>query len=194
MLRWGLVPFWADDPLMGNRLINARSEEVAAKPVFRAAFRKRRCLVPASGFFEWQRAPTGRRKQPWYYTVTGHDLFAFAGLWELWDKGGRLESFTILTCRPNELVAQVHDRMPVIVKPECFDLWLDPSVEDNERLAPVLKPFPTPSMSARRVSTRVNTPANDDPSLIEPDDPESPVADPYPRAGGADSSSDTLWP
>lgn len=168
-LRWGLVPFWADDVAIGSRLINARSEEAASKPSFRAAFKKRRCLVPVSHFYEWQTVPGEKHKQPWAFSVKNTPLFAFAGLWEAWDKGGEpLETFTVLTGRPNELVAPLHNRMPIIVPPDLYDLWLDPAIETPEKLAPVLQPFPAENMQAMRVSTRVNSPANDDSGLVEP--------------------------
>lgn len=169
LLRWGLVPFWADDPGIGSRLINARSEEAATKPSFRAAFKKRRCLVPVSDFYEWQALPGQKRKQPWAFRVTGVPLFAFAGLWERWGTpDDALETFTILTGAPNELIAPIHNRMPVIVPPDLYDVWLDPAREKPQDLADVLKPFPGERMQAIRVSTRVNSPANDDPSLIDP--------------------------
>lgn len=171
-LRWGLVPFWADDPAIGNRLINARSEEAATKPSFRAAFKKRRCLIPVSDFYEWQAIPGVKRKQPWAFRVAGAPLFAFAGLWERWDKADvPLDTFTILTGAPNALVAPIHNRMPVIVRPSLYDLWLDPAHETPLDLAPVFEPFPADEMEAHRVGTRVNSPANDDPTCIQPIDP-----------------------
>jgi putative SOS response-associated peptidase YedK len=169
MLRWGLIPFWADDPGIGPRLINARSEDAASKPSFREAVKKRRCLVPASDFYEWQTLPGQKTKQPWAFRVKGVPVFAFAGLWERWSKGGEpVETFTILTSRPNALVAPIHDRMPVIVRPEMYDLWLDAARHDYADCAPVLEPFPAELMEAHKVSGRVNSPANDESSLIEP--------------------------
>jgi putative SOS response-associated peptidase YedK len=169
--KWGLVPFWAEDPSIGNRLINARSEEVATKPAFRAAVKKRRCLVPASGFYEWQVIEGSKRKQPWYFTVKDAPLFAFAGLWEVWDKEGEpLETFTILTGKPNPRVAPIHNRMPVIVRPGLYDLWLDPKRESLTEMAPVLEPFSAEGMEAYRVGTRVNSPGNNDASLVEQGD------------------------
>jgi putative SOS response-associated peptidase YedK len=170
-LRWGLVPFWADDPAIGSRLINARSEEAAGKPSFRAAFKARRCLVPMSDFYEWQAIPGATRKQPWAFRVRGAPLFAVAGLWERWD--GRvahepLETFALLTCAPNALLAPIHNRMPVIVPPHLHDLWLDPAVTRAEALAEALRPFPAEEMEAVRVGTRVNSPANDGPDLLAP--------------------------
>jgi putative SOS response-associated peptidase YedK len=167
------VPFWADDPSIGNRLINARSEEAASKPAFRAAMKSRRCLVPVSGFYEWQAIAGEKRKQPWYFTVKDAPLFAFAGLWESWSggKGEKLpepvETFTILTGKPNELVAPIHNRMPVIVRPEYYDRWLDAKATDPAALADVLEPFGAERMDAWKVSTRVNAPANQGPELAE---------------------------
>lgn len=167
LLRWGLVPFWAKDPGIGNRMINARSETVGEKPSFRTSFRRKRCLVAASGFYEWQR--TEGRKQPWHFRMRGGGPFAMAGLWDSWDKGeGLLETFTILTTEPNELVARAHQRMPVVLRPADHRLWLDPSVEDTERLGELLVPYPADEMEGFPVSTLVNSPANDSPSCIEP--------------------------
>ena len=120
-LKWGLVPFWASDPSIGSRMINARCEEAAAKPAYREAIKRRRCLVPASGFYEWQGVAGSKAKQPWYFSVTGEPVFSFAGLWERWEKGGEpVESFTLLTGQPNELVKPVHDPgMPCIVMPRA---------------------------------------------------------------------------
>lgn len=168
MLKWGLVPFWAEDPDIGNRLINARAEEVTGKPAFRAATKQRRCLVPADGFYEWK-AGEGGRKQPYLIRVRDAELFAFAGLWESWGKGDqRIDTFTILTGKPNELVSPIHDRMPVIVRPEHYDQWLDPAQQDFKALAPVLEPFPASGMEAVPVSTKVNSPKHDEPDCVEP--------------------------
>jgi len=173
LLRWGLVPHWADDPAIGNRMINARSESVAEKPAFRTSFKRKRCLVLADGFYEWQKV-AGGKKQPWYFRLASGDPFAFAGLWAFWDKGGPdqdrepIESCTLLTTDANPLVRKVHPRMPVILDPEDHDLWLDPAVDDRERLEAVLDAFDPAKMIAFPVSTRVNSPANDDPSVIEP--------------------------
>ncbi len=167
-LRWGLVPFWAKDVKSGARMINARSETVAEKPAFRAAFRKRRCLVPADGFFEWQKA--GKTKIPYYITMADESPFAMAGLWERWDKEGEpVETFTILTTDANDRVRPLHDRMPVILDREAFETWLDPEYSDFERLKYLLKPLPDHRIQTRRVSTWVNNPKHDDPKCIEPD-------------------------
>ena len=174
MLRWGLVPAWARDPAIGNRLINARSETVAEKPAFRAAWRRRRCLVPADGFYEWQRR--GGTRQPWLFGLRDGSPFAFAGLWERWTSaegaapagslfgpapGDTVETFTILTTAANGIVAPVHGRMPVILPPGAWDPWLAGE-------AVPLVPFPADAMTAHPVRTLVNRPANDDPRCVEP--------------------------
>ncbi len=167
LLRWGLVPNWAKDPSIGNRLVNARAETAAEKPSFRSALRRRRCLIPAEGFYEWQRVDG--RKQPWLIRRRGGGGFAMAGLWEAWrGSAGPLETFTILTTRPNEVVAPLHDRMPVIVSPESFPLWLDPELQDPEILSSLLVPAPAAELEAYPVSTLVNNPANDDPHCMQP--------------------------
>ncbi len=168
LLRWGLIPSWAKDPSIGNRMINARSETAAEKPAFRSAIRRRRCLVPASGFYEWKR--TGSGKRPYFARVRGGAPFGMAGLWERWEAadGSAVESCTILTTDANGLLAPVHDRMPAIVPPGEYDRWLDPAVTDPGQVAPILAPFPEGQMEAWPVSTRVNRPTEDDPRLIDP--------------------------
>ncbi len=167
MLRWGLVPPWADDPQIGSRMINARSETAPEKPSFRRAFRERRCLIPADGFYEWKRMNGG--KQPYYIRMDGGHPFAFAGLWESWDRGGEgeIRSCTILTTGANPLVGEIHDRMPVIVAPDAYDVWLDPDSEGDE-LRGLLAPYPEDEMEAYPVSRFVNSPSNNDPRCIEP--------------------------
>ena len=171
LLRWGLVPPWADDPSVGYRMINARSETAASKPAFRAAFRRRRCLVLADGFFEWKRVGRGP-KQPHYLRLRDGRPFAFAGLWERWrgpgDPPDELLSCTLLTCAPNELVATIHDRMPVILPPAAYEPWLDPEQQDPAALQALLAPYPAEEMIAYPVGTGVNNPRFDDPSLIAP--------------------------
>ena len=163
LLRWGLVPFWADDPEIGRRMINARAETAPEKPAFRAAFRERRCLIPATGFYEWQRAEGG--KQPFHARLVDGGLFAFAGLWERWSNNGdELLSATILTTEPNELMAEMHHRMPVIVEPRNYGAWLESSVEEARQL---LVPYPSAEMEAYAVSRAVNNPSNDSPRVIE---------------------------
>lgn len=167
LLHWGLIPFWAKDPSIGARMINARSETVAEKPAFRAAFRRRRCLVLADGFYEWQKLNGG--KQPFYVCFRDRQPFAFAGLWEHWEgPEGAIESCTLLTTEPNDLLRSLHNRMPVILHPTDYALWLDPAVEEPDRLQPLLLPFPAEEMDAYPVSRWVNRPQNDDPRCIEP--------------------------
>lgn len=167
MLHWGLIPFWAKDPGLGARLINARSETVADKPAFRAAFRRRRCLVPADGFYEWQRQ---NGKQPYFIRLRSGRPFAFAGLWERWkdSEGSVIESCTLLTTRPNELVRPLHNRMPVILDPHTYALWLDPEAQDVDVLRRLLAPYPSGEMDAYPVSRYVNSPRNEGPDCIVP--------------------------
>jgi putative SOS response-associated peptidase YedK len=166
--RWGLVPSWAKDPAIGNRMINARSETAATKPTFRKSLRERRCLILADGFYEWKRE--GPRKQPYYIKLRDGEPFAFAGLWDRWQPtdGEPLETCTILTTTPNEVVRQLHDRMPVILPSNAYDLWLDPTVHDVEPVQGVLTPYPAEAMIAYPVSTMVNSPTHDSPALVEP--------------------------
>lgn len=168
-LRWGLVPHWADDPSIGNRMINARAETVADKPAYREAFRQRRCLVAADGFYEWERIGNGR-KQPWFVRLKSDGPFAFAGLWERWRdprQGGTLESSAFLTTEPNELVAPIHDRMPVILVGEAMEAWLDPDTTETS-LHELLEPLEPGAMEAHPVSVHVNDPAHDDARCLRP--------------------------
>jgi putative SOS response-associated peptidase YedK len=166
MVRWGLIPFWASDQAIGNRMINARADTVATKPSFRHPFKLRRCLVVADGFFEWKKE--GQVKQPYYFQRRDEGPFAFAGLWETWAKGGSpIESCTIITTEPNELTRTVHDRMPVILPKEAYGAWLDPAA-GPESLSALLKPFPAEDMVVRPVSRRVSSPANDDAGCVGP--------------------------
>jgi putative SOS response-associated peptidase YedK len=146
--RWGLLPSWSKDPTIGARLINARSETVAEKPSFRAAFKYRRCLIPADGFYEWQRQE--RKKQPFYFHLQDHRPFAFAGLWEHWQSpdGSEIETCTILTTTANELLEPIHDRMPVILPAENYTIWLDPDLQTAKPLQPLLRPYPAVEMVA----------------------------------------------
>jgi putative SOS response-associated peptidase YedK len=166
-LRWGLIPSWADDPAIGNRLINARAETVTVKPAFRAAMRQRRCLIVADGFYEWQRA--GKRKTPHLIRMRDDRPFGFAGLWELWEgpDHSAVESCTILTTEANDLVRPIHDRMPAIIAPADYDRWLDPAVADADALMPLLRPYASEPMTAYAVSPLVNSPANDEPACVE---------------------------
>ena len=167
LLRWGLVPSGAKDPSIGARMINARAETAPGKPAFRDAFRRRRCLVPASGFYEWQKQ--GRLKQPYFICREDGNTIAIAGLWDRWDgaEGDPIESCTLLTTEANELIAPLHERMPVILPPESYGLWLNPSEQDPAVLHPLLAPYPADKMAARPVSRRVNDPSADDAGLVE---------------------------
>lgn len=167
-LRWGLIPSWAKDPKIGHQCINAKAETVAEKPSFRAAFKARRCLVIATGFYEWQ--VQGVRKQPMWIGLKSHRPFAFAGLWEQWHppEGADIESCTILTTEPNELLRPIHNRMPVILAPSAYDQWLDPTVHDAESLKSLLCPYPSEELTAYPVSTLVNNPRHDAPDCLEP--------------------------
>lgn len=166
-LKWGLVPRWAKDPGIGNKLINARSETVTEKPSFREAFARRRCLVPADGFFEWARR--GDRKRPFYFHMRDGEPFAIAGLWERWEgEGGPLETCTLLTTEANELLAPYHDRMPVILRPDDYEAWLDPDARGSRELTELMRPYAHAEMRAYEVSAIVNSPSNDDPRCVEP--------------------------
>ncbi len=168
---WGLIPPWADDPQIGSRMINARSETAADKPAFRAAMKYRRCLVPADGFYEWK--ATGGGKQPYHVRRADAGLFAFAGLYEHWTgpNGEQIDSCTILTTAPNALLEPIHDRMPVILPTSRYARWLDRRKQDGQQVADLLQPCPADELEAVAVSRRVNSPKNDEPSLIEPGDP-----------------------
>jgi putative SOS response-associated peptidase YedK len=168
LLRWGLVPYWADDLSIGNRMINARSESVADKPAFRRSFRRQRCLVATDGFYEWKKE--GKLKQPYHIRRKDRQPFAFAGLWERWKnpEGSLLDTFTILTTSANDLLRPLHDRMPVIVDRRDFALWLDPEVTDPALLQPLLAPAPPGEMETVPVSRTVNSPAYDGPGCIAP--------------------------
>jgi putative SOS response-associated peptidase YedK len=166
MLRWGLVPSWADDPDIGARMINARSETAPEKPSFRRAFRGRRCLIAADGFYEWKREDGG--KQPYYFRMQDGRPFAFAGLWESWDKGGgELLTCAILTTRPNSVAEEIHDRMPVILPHDAYNAWLDPDA-DKEELGELMIPYPGDDLETYPVSRFVNSPRNNDERCIEP--------------------------
>lgn len=176
MLRWGLIPSWAKDPSIGNRMINARVESVRQRPAFRALmdgvqgnFRgARRCLVPADGFFEWEK--TRPRRQPYYFRLRTQDLFGMAGLWDRWvDEEGRVvESFTILTTDANELVRKCHNRMPVILRPDDYSRWLDPAVTGEDARNTLNRPVDCESLQSWPVSTLVNNPQHDSPDCISP--------------------------
>lgn len=165
-VRWGLIPSWAKDPAIGNRMINARSETAATKPGYRGAFKYRRCLIPADGFYEWKKSAgksAGGGKQPYYIRREDGEPFAFAGLWEHWQSEGgeEMESCTILTTDANDLLKPIHDRMPVILSPSDYALWLDTSQQEREAVTHLLRPPPTAGWEAVPVSTYVNSPKNE---------------------------------
>ena len=168
LMKWGLIPFWAKDPKNSYKTINARAETVATSPVFREALKRRRCLVPASGFYEWQQ--TERGKLPYFIHLKDIELFAFAGLYDVWQdaEGNELRTYTIITTTPNDLVQPIHNRMPVILHPDDEAMWIDPKMNDTAALRALLQPFPNALMEAYPVSRAVNTPAIDMPALIEP--------------------------
>ncbi len=164
-LRWGFVPSWSKDGKIAP--INAMSETVADKPMFRAAFKKRRCLVPADGYYEWRKA--GKQKQPLHYHLRDGGPFGFAGIWEAWHPPGAdepLESVAILTTSANELARQVHDRMPVILRPDDYAEWIDPKVDDKAILEPMLRPYPADPMEATPVSDYVNNARHEGPECL----------------------------
>ena len=169
VMRWGLIPYWAKDIKIGFSTINARAEEIDTKPAFREAFRQRRCLVPLDNFYEWAKTPTG--KQPYAIALKGGGLMAMAGLWETWHApaGETVHSATIVTCAPNPLVAELHDRMPVILPPSAWPAWLgEDNVDRPEALKALLAPYPADDMVMWPVDKRVGSVRNNDPGLIEP--------------------------
>ena len=167
-LRWGLIPSWAKDPSVAAQMINARSETAATKPVFRDALKSRRCLIPADGFYEWMR--TGKTRQPYCFEVNNGELFAFAGLWDRWKdpNGNWIRTCSILTTTPNAVTSNVHDRMPVILDPENYDLWLDPGMNNTDAVCDLLQPFDARRMRCYPVSTRINHAATDDAECSTP--------------------------
>jgi putative SOS response-associated peptidase YedK len=175
---WGLIPSWAKDPSIGNRMINARAETLAEKPAFRNALKRRRCLIPADGFYEWKKLSDGKTKQPMYIRMRDGKPFAFAGLWENWhDKsggGGEIPSVTIITTTPNTLMNSIHDRMPAIVRPEDYREWLAPGERPADELAKLLGPYPEDQMEAFPVSKLVNSAANESAGCIDPAEAETP--------------------
>lgn len=189
-MRWGLVPSWASAPEDAGRPINARAETAAVKPTFKEPLRRSRALVPADGFFEWRKGDRGR--EPFAIRLKSRRTFAFAGVFDTWKPrvGPPIRTFAILTTRPNELVGELHDRMPVILTTAGEDLWLDPAVEDPARLAPLFAPPDSAEMEAFPVSRRVNAPENDDPSILDPLEPAAGV----PAARGpARPEQASLW-
>jgi putative SOS response-associated peptidase YedK len=167
---WGLIPMWAKDPSIGNRLINARGETLEEKPAFRSGLKYKRCLILADGFYEWKGAAGKKVKTPFFIHMKDRKPFAFAGLWDSWNSpdGSLVKSCTIITTEPNELTGIIHNRMPVILHPRDYAKWLDPSPRTPDQMKPLIKPFPADLMDAYPVSTLVNTPANDRPELVVP--------------------------
>lgn len=169
LLRWGLVPSWSRDPTIGQRMINARAETLSEKPSFRNALRRRRCILPADGFYEWQGEAGGKTRTPYHITLIDGRPFALAGLWEVWrDPGGGepLRTCTIITTTPNELMRPIHNRMPVILDASAARQWLVPGEVEPGSLQPLLRPYPAAEMVARVVSRRVNNPRNDSPDVL----------------------------
>jgi putative SOS response-associated peptidase YedK len=172
---WGLVPHWAKDPKVGSRMINARSETLATKNAYKPSFKRRRCLIPADGFYEWKKVPGSKRKQPYFINRADGEPLAFAGLWSVWrgpadqaDQDQGLRSCTILTTEANETMAPLHDRMPVILPASAWDQWLDPANDDLDTLGKLLVPAPPDLITARPVSTQVNSVRNKGAELVEP--------------------------
>ncbi len=172
LVKWGLIPFWAKDASIGARFINARAESAAEKPAFKASYRRRRCLVPADGFYEWKKLKD--KRQPFFFGSADKNPLAFAGLWDRWKgpEGEIIESCTILTTDSNELVQPIHDRMPLILKVEDYDLWLDPAVQRPDALQHLIKPYPSERMTGHPVSSKVNKAAYESADSIEPVDEE----------------------
>jgi putative SOS response-associated peptidase YedK len=172
---WGLVPFWSKDPAAGNKMINARAETIAVKNAYKHSFTKRRCIIPADGFFEWKKVPGQKTKQPYFIQRSDGEPMAFAGLWEIWRPADDVErtsdplrSCTIITGQPNEKVAAIHDRMPVMLPPSAWDVWLDPENDDLDALGKLLVPAPASLLHVHPVSRAVNNTRENGPELIEP--------------------------
>jgi putative SOS response-associated peptidase YedK len=171
LMRWGLIPSWAKDSSGAARMINARSETASTKPAFRDALKSRRCLIPADGFYEWKR--DGKTKQPYCFEVGEDELFAFAGLWDRWKEssGNWVKTCSILTTTPNAVTAPVHDRMPVILDRDGYDLWLDPGMQNLAAASDLLKPYDARLMRCFPIGTRINHVANDDEECSRPVEP-----------------------
>jgi len=167
---WGLIPSWAKDPTIGSRMINARGETIGEKPAFRGAYKYKRCLIPTSGFYEWKSQPGTKVKVPYFIQLKSGQPFAFAGLWDEWHSpdGALVRSCTIITTEPNSMMAQLHNRMPVILQPGNYTRWLDQTPQTPQMLQPLIAQYPAEAMTAHAVSTLVNSPANDRPELIQP--------------------------
>ena len=170
MLRWGLVPSWSGNARDGYKLINARAEGIAKRPTFRPSFKRKRCLIPADGFYDWQRfGDSPQQKQPFHITLASGSVFAFAGLWDCWEqKELVIESCCIVTTAANELMAPIHDRMPVILPPALHSTWLDPTYHDVEALEAMLQPYPADQMRATKIGPAISNVRNHGPELIAP--------------------------
>lgn len=170
-VRWGLIPFWADDPAIGNRMINARAESIDTKPAFRKPFKRQRCIIPANGFYEWQKPPNSKKKIPYYFRPKEKETFVFAGLFDYWqppDSEDVIISATIITTPANDLIKPVHDRMPAILDFDSIEVWLDPIFPDYTYLKSLLKPYPSNKIIGYMVSDYVNNPLHNDPECIKP--------------------------
>jgi putative SOS response-associated peptidase YedK len=169
MLRWGLVPSWAKDESIGNRMINARAETLAEKPSFKRLLHNKRCLIVADGFYEWKSEPGAKTKTPMYFTLENDELFTFAGLWDTWrnPEGEQIRTCTIITTNPNTLVSPVHNRMPTILPAEAREEWLNPQHQDEQALLHLLCPYDATEMKVRPVSRLVNNTNNDSPEILE---------------------------
>lgn len=165
--RWGLIPSWAKDAKIGNKMINARGETIAEKPSFRGAFRKKRCLIPSDGFYEWKKEGDG--KTPYFIHLKSREPFLFAGLWELWQSGEEsIYSCTIVTTDANDALKPIHHRMPVILTPDAYEMWLDPAFNHEQKLRDLLLPCPSEQITAYPVSSFVNSPRNEGPENLVP--------------------------
>ena len=166
-MQWGLIPYWAKDRAIGSRLSNARSDTISVKPSFRSAFRERRCLIPASGYYEWKSA--SGKKYPYLFRMRSEEPFTMAGIWEHWEgPQGVIHSFAVITTEPNALAAAIHDRMPVIIPKERHEEWLDPDLQDPARIQPMLASYPADAMTVRAVSTKLNSARNQGPEVMDP--------------------------
>lgn len=168
-LKWGLIPHWSKDDSFASKLINARAETLANKPSFRDAFKTHRCIIPATGFYEWDKKSSGAR-QPYYFYLKDKNVFGFAGLWSEWtdkESGDVIETCTIITTEANKVLEPIHERMPVILKSDKYDEWLDEKENDTDKLQKLLKPYPASEIASYKVSRSVNSPSEDSPELIQ---------------------------
>lgn len=174
---WGLIPFWSKEPTPGSKIINARSETLTEKPSFKNLVSGNRCLIPANGFFEWKL--DGKIKHPYLIRLKSHQLFAFAGLWDVWHspEGDPIYTCTIVTTEANSAIRSLHNRMPVILTPELEQIWLDPGITDHEVVTSMLKPYPSEELAIYKVSTLINSPRNDSPECIIPIEEDNPSED-----------------